>query len=67
MRRTAYVLSAWTLLLAACGPAAAPGPTAIESVTLFVFASTRVSMFFAGVVTQMPRNLVTTAKAPSHS
>src|ERR1700716_2202289 len=29
MRRTAYVLSAWTLLLAAaCGPAASPGPTA---------------------------------------
>src|SRR5258708_30002743 len=29
MRRTAYVLSAWTLLLAAaCGPAATPSPTA---------------------------------------
>jgi peptide/nickel transport system substrate-binding protein len=28
MRRIAYVLSAWTLLLAACGPAAAPSPTA---------------------------------------
>src|SRR5438105_6092739 len=27
MRRTAYIVSAWTLLLAACGPAAAPGPT----------------------------------------
>jgi peptide/nickel transport system substrate-binding protein len=27
MRRTAYLVSAWTLLLAACGPAAAPGPT----------------------------------------
>src|SRR6266566_4260577 len=29
MRRTAYLLSAWTLLLAAaCGPAATPAPTA---------------------------------------
>src|SRR5258706_15008814 len=29
MRRTAYVLSAWTLLFAtACGPAATPSPTA---------------------------------------
>ena len=28
MRRTAYLLSAWTLVLAACGPAAAPAPTA---------------------------------------
>jgi peptide/nickel transport system substrate-binding protein len=27
MRRTAYLLSAWTLLLAACGPAATPVPT----------------------------------------
>jgi peptide/nickel transport system substrate-binding protein len=28
MRRTAYLLSAWTLVLAACGPAAAPPPAA---------------------------------------
>jgi peptide/nickel transport system substrate-binding protein len=27
MRRIAYLLSAWTLLLAACGPAASPAPT----------------------------------------
>jgi peptide/nickel transport system substrate-binding protein len=27
MRRTAYLLFAWTLVLAACGPAAAPSPT----------------------------------------
>ncbi len=31
MRRTAYLLSAWTLVLAACGPAAAPPPAATSA------------------------------------
>ena len=33
MRRTAYILSAWTLLLAACGPAASPPPAAPAATT----------------------------------
>src|SRR5260370_34459072 len=42
-----------------------PGPTGIESVTLFVFASTRVNMFFAGVVTQTAPSPYRTAAEPA--
>jgi peptide/nickel transport system substrate-binding protein len=58
MRRTAYVLSAWTLLLAACGPAATPAPTAAPAAPAATSAP-------AAQPTTAPAAAPTTAAAPA--
>ncbi len=63
MRRTAYVLSAWTLVLAACGPAATPSPTAAPAAAPTTAPAAAPTTAPAAAPTTAPAGAPTTAPA----
>jgi len=64
MRRTAYLLSAWTLVLAACGPAAQPAaPTTAPAAQPTTAAAAKPTT--APAATTAPAPAATTAPAPA--
>src|SRR5438477_2909423 len=66
MRRTAYVLSAWTLLLAAaCGPAATPSPTAAPAAPATSAPAAKPTTAAAAAPTTAAAAQPTTAAAPA--